>query len=74
MTIRSETVTGNFTLYRTARMALIALIVLCFAWEGWLAPLRPGGSLLVLKVVPLLLPALWGCSSATCTRCNGRRC
>ncbi len=24
--------------------ALIALIFLCLAWEGWLAPLRPGGS------------------------------
>ena len=47
---------GNSQLYRTARMSLIALIVLCFAWEGWLAPLRPGGSLLVLKIVPLLLP------------------
>lgn len=33
---------------------LIALIVLCLAWEAWLAPLRPGGSWLILKVVPLL--------------------
>lgn len=32
-----------------------ALILLCVAWELWLAPLRPGGSLLVLKVLPLLL-------------------
>ena len=39
--------------------ALIALILLCTAWELWLAPLRPGGSMLVLKVVPLLL-ALFG--------------
>ncbi len=38
---------------------LIALILLCTAWELWLAPLRPGGSMLVLKVVPLLL-ALFG--------------
>ena len=37
-------------------MTLIALILVCLAWEGWLAPLRPGGSLLVLKAVPLLLP------------------
>jgi uncharacterized membrane protein len=38
-----------------------ALSVLCFAWELWLAPLRPGGSTLVLKAVPLVLalPALW---------------
>ncbi|WP_028455017.1 DUF2069 domain-containing protein [Chitinilyticum litopenaei] len=35
---------------------LLALIVLCVAWELWLAPLRPGGSWLVLKAVPLLLP------------------
>ncbi len=39
-----------------ASASLIALIVLCLLWEGWLAPLRPGGSLLVLKAVPLLLP------------------
>jgi uncharacterized membrane protein len=38
-----------------ASLALIALIVLSVAWEWWLAPLRPGGSALVLKVVPLLL-------------------
>jgi uncharacterized membrane protein len=56
MNPRSADTVGNFTLYRTARMALITLIVLCFAWEAWLAPLRPGGSLLVLKIVPLLLP------------------
>ncbi|PIX96755.1 MAG: DUF2069 domain-containing protein [Hydrogenophilales bacterium CG_4_10_14_3_um_filter_63_21] len=36
--------------------SLIALIALCVAWELWLAPLRPGGSWLVLKVLPLLLP------------------
>lgn len=35
--------------------AFIALIILGIAWELWLAPLRPGGSMLVLKVVPLLL-------------------
>ncbi len=36
--------------------SLIALIGLCLAWEGWLAPLRPGGSALVLKALPLLAP------------------
>lgn len=36
--------------------SLVALILLCLAWETILAPLRPGGSLLVLKAVPLLLP------------------
>src|SRR3546814_7374107 len=39
-----------------ASVSLIALIVLCLAWELKIAPLRPGGSLLVLKVLPLLLP------------------
>lgn len=36
--------------------SLIALIFLCLAWEGWLAPLRPGGSWLILKAVVLLAP------------------
>lgn len=36
--------------------SLISLIILCVAWELWLAPLRPGGSSLVFKVLPLLLP------------------
>jgi len=36
--------------------ALAALFVLCLAWELWLAPLRPGGSLIALKALPLLLP------------------
>lgn len=42
-----------------AAASLIALIVLCLAWELWLAPLRPGGSWLVLKALPLLA-ALFG--------------
>jgi uncharacterized membrane protein len=41
-----------------AALALIALIALAILWEGWLAPLRPGGSALVLKAVPLLLPLI----------------
>jgi uncharacterized membrane protein len=36
--------------------ALVALILLCLAWELWLAPLRPGGSYLALKAAPLALP------------------
>jgi uncharacterized membrane protein len=36
--------------------SLAALIVLCLAWELWLAPLRPGGTLLALKALPLTLP------------------
>ncbi|MBN8760464.1 MAG: hypothetical protein BGO61_12825 [Thiobacillus sp. 65-69] len=41
-----------------ASASLIALIFLCLAWELWLAPLRPGGSWLVLKTVPLLAPLM----------------
>jgi uncharacterized membrane protein len=41
-----------------ASTSLIALIFLCLAWELWLAPLRPGGSWLVLKTVPLLAPLM----------------
>jgi uncharacterized membrane protein len=44
------------TAYLGACASLISLIFLCLAWELWLAPLRPGGSWLVLKVLPLLLP------------------
>lgn len=39
-----------------ASASLIALIALCLAWEGWLAPLRPGGSWLILKGCFLLIP------------------
>jgi uncharacterized membrane protein len=35
--------------------SFIALIVLGLAWETWLAPLRPGGWALALKVLPLAL-------------------
>jgi len=34
----------------------LALIALAVLWEWLLAPLRPGGSWLVLKSLPLLLP------------------
>ena len=44
------------TLRIGAGASLIALIMLCLAWETVLAPLKPGGSLLMLKAVPLLLP------------------
>jgi uncharacterized membrane protein len=36
--------------------SVLGLIALGLAWELWLAPLRPGGSWLVLKVLPLCLP------------------
>lgn len=46
--------------FRTAQISWIALMVLCVAWELWLAPLRSEGSWLWLKAVPiaLTLPSL----------------
>lgn len=46
----------SFWYSRLASGSLIALLALCISWELWLAPLRPGGSMLVLKALPLLLP------------------
>ncbi len=43
-------------LARAAFANLLVLSALCLAWELWLAPLRPGGSSLVLKTLPLLAP------------------
>ena len=42
---------------RLAQASGFALVVLCVLWEAWLAPLRPGGSWLVLKVLPLVVLA-----------------
>ena len=39
-----------------ASASLITLIFLCLGWELWWAPLKPGGSWLVLKAVFLLAP------------------
>lgn len=39
-----------------ALFSLLGLIALGLAWELWLAPIRPGGSWLALKVLPLCLP------------------
>ena len=39
-----------------ASTSLILLIALCLAWEGWLAPLKPGGSWMILKGAFLLFP------------------
>ncbi|SDL91637.1 Uncharacterized membrane protein [Oryzisolibacter propanilivorax] len=36
--------------------SLLALALLCVAWELWWAPLRPGGTWLAAKGLPLLLP------------------
>ena len=42
--------------YLAAVVSLLTLIFLCLGWELWWAPLRPGGSMLVLKALPLLAP------------------
>jgi uncharacterized membrane protein len=38
---------------RIASLGLIALVLVCLLWELLLAPLRPGGSWLALKALPL---------------------
>ncbi len=48
---------NNIHLTRLLAVAsLLGLIALGLAWELFLAPLRPGGSWLVLKVLPLCIP------------------
>lgn len=42
--------------WAAACACLIALTLLCVAWELFLAPVRAGGSWLVLKALPLLVP------------------
>ncbi len=44
------------TLQLLASISLVALILLSLSWEIFLAPLHTGGSLLFLKVLPLLAP------------------
>lgn len=43
----------NARLRQVATASLLALLVLCVAWETVLAPVRPGGSWLFLKALPL---------------------
>ena len=42
--------------YHLSVASLVALILLCVTWEIWLTPLRPGGSWMALKALPLLFP------------------
>ena len=44
-----------------ATAAFIDLLILCVCWEWFISPLRPGGSWLALKGIPLLfaIPGLW---------------
>lgn len=39
-----------------ALVSLVLLIVWLVAWEVWIAPLEPGGTLVALKALPLLIP------------------
>ena len=43
----------NVALQRSAAVSLFGLFFLCLLWEIWLAPLKPGGTLLFLKALPL---------------------
>ena len=43
----------NVALQRGAISSLLALLLWCVLWEIWFAPLRPGGTLLFLKALPL---------------------
>jgi uncharacterized membrane protein len=55
-------VTQDSARYALAGSAiLVALALLMVAWEWRIAPLRPGGSWLLLKALPplLLLPRIW---------------
>ena len=51
-----KTITAVQKLRLGASISLITLILLCLAWEGPLAPIKPEGSKLILKAIPLLLP------------------
>jgi uncharacterized membrane protein len=50
---------NHYQLIATA--AFVDLFILCVSWEWFISPLRPGGSWLILKGVPLLfaIPGLW---------------
>ena len=55
-TVSASAPTSTPRAARIASLGLITLVLFCLLWELLLAPLRPGGSWLVLKGVPLLLP------------------
>lgn len=44
-----------------ATAAFIDLFILCACWEWFISPLRPGGSWLILKGLPLIfaIPGIW---------------
>jgi len=56
MTPTDHAVTESRALFLLSAGSLVALILLCAAWELWLAPVRPGGSWLALKALLLAWP------------------
>ena len=56
MTETHDAVTESRALFLLSAGSLIALILLCAAWELWLAPVRPGGSWFALKALLLAWP------------------
>jgi uncharacterized membrane protein len=56
LAVEDESVSMTAWSNRLAIFSLIGLLMLCLCWETWLAPLRPGGSALSFKALPLLFP------------------
>lgn len=46
---------GRFA-HMGALISLVLLIAWLVAWEVWIAPLEPGGTMVALKALPLLFP------------------
>jgi uncharacterized membrane protein len=63
--LKSMQAKDKYVLIATA--SFVALFVLCVAWEWFIAPLRPGGSWMILKGLPLLLaiPGIWKAKNYT---------
>jgi uncharacterized membrane protein len=61
MTTMLSTILDKNKYVLIASAATLDLIILCIAWEWFISPLRPGGSWLILKAVPLIvmLPGIW---------------
>ena len=51
-----ELTTTQQRLHLISSISVVLLIGLCILWELVLAPLRPGGSWMVIKVLPLFAP------------------
>ncbi|WP_426398379.1 DUF2069 domain-containing protein [Ralstonia sp. R-29] len=56
MTDTHDAIAESRALFLLSAASLVALILLCAAWELWLAPVRPGGSWLALKALLLAWP------------------